>query len=121
MNYQQNDIDEIIDGNGDNIIVVEDYLGEISINGNIELNDGEIVEIPPTRINHNIDDMTFEELKKYSKRLKENKKKYIRKYQKTQKGKQKIREATKRYYDKNREKILEKKRQYYLDKKKKSA
>lgn len=129
MNFQQNDIDEIVDENGDNIVVedtngnmvVVNDLGEMNNNGNIILNDGEIVEIPPTRMRHNIDDMSFEELKKYSKKLLENKKKYIRKYQKTDKGKQKIREASKRYYEKNRQKILDKKKQYYLDKKKNSA
>lgn len=129
MNFQQNEIDEIVDENGDNIVVedtngnmvVVNDLGEMNNNGNIILNDGEIVEIPPTRMRHNIDDMSFEELKKYSKKLLENKKKYIRKYQKTDKGKQKIREASKRYYEKNRQKILDKKKQYYLDKKKNSA
>ena len=125
MNFQQNQIDEIVDENGDNVVVedtngnmiVVNDLGELNNNGNIILNDG----ISPTRMRHNIDDMNFEELKTYSRKLLENKKKYIRKYQKTDKGKQKIREASKRYYEKNRQKILDKKKQYYLDKKKNSA
>jgi len=123
MNFQQNQIDEIVDENGDNVVVEDTNGNMIVVNdlGNIILNDGEIVEIPPTRMRHNIDDMNFEELKTYSRKLLENKKKYIRKYQKTDKGKQKIREASKRYYEKNRQKILDKKKQYYLDKKKNSA
>jgi len=61
--------------------------------------------------------MDFDELKEYTTRMMENKKKYIRKYQKSDKGKAKIKIASKKFYDKNREKILEKKRIAYLKKK----
>ncbi len=64
-----------------------------------------------------ITDMDFDELKEYTTRMMENKKKYIRKYQKSDKGKAKIKIASKKFYDKNREKILEKKRIAYLKKK----
>ena len=65
-----------------------------------------------------IDEMTFEELKAYTKKIKENKKKYIRKYQKTDRGKATTRIASQKYYKKKREEILQKKREYYLRKKK---
>ena len=65
-----------------------------------------------------IDEMTFEELKAYTKKQKENKKKYIRKYQKTDKGKATTRIASQKYYKKKRQEILEKKKIYYLKKKK---
>jgi len=64
-----------------------------------------------------ITDMDFDELKEYTTKLMENKKKYIRKYQKSDKGKAKIKIASKKFYDKNRQIILEKKRIAYLKKK----
>tara|TARA_R110000824_G_scaffold65532_2_gene170574 strand:- start:6736 stop:6996 length:261 start_codon:yes stop_codon:yes gene_type:complete len=66
-----------------------------------------------------IDDMTFDELKTYTKTIQDNKKKYIRKYQKTDKGKATTRVASQKYYIKKREEILAKKREYYLMKKQK--
>ena len=63
------------------------------------------------------DDMTFEELKAYTIRIKENKKKYIRKYQKTERGKTTTRVASQKYYVKKREEILAKKREFYKRKK----
>tara|TARA_R110000803_G_scaffold9668_1_gene30377 strand:+ start:277 stop:534 length:258 start_codon:yes stop_codon:yes gene_type:complete len=66
-----------------------------------------------------IDEMSFSELKTYTKNLNDKKKKYIRKYQKTDKGKATTRVASQKYYKKKREEILAKKREYYLAKKKK--
>jgi hypothetical protein len=53
------------------------------------------------------DEMNFDELKAYTIRIKENKKKYIRKYQKTERGKTTTRVASQKYYGKNREEIQE--------------
>ena len=52
------------------------------------MSESEITE--PTLIKKpkkSIDDMSFDELKAYTKTIQENKKKYIRKYQQTDKGK----------------------------------
>jgi phosphoribosylformylglycinamidine (FGAM) synthase-like amidotransferase family enzyme len=63
------------------------------------------------------EDMNFEELKDYTKNMKQKKSAYISKYQKTDKGKATIKVATGKYYAKHREKILIKKREYYALKK----
>jgi TusA-related sulfurtransferase len=77
------------------------------------------VSIKP--IKKRLEDMEKNELLEILKKDKENKKKYIKKYQQTEKGKNKTREASKKYYDANRALILEKKRQYYLRKKQEKA
>ena len=66
-----------------------------------------------------LDDMSFDELKAYTKKIQENKKKYIRKYQKTERGKETTRIASQKYYNKKREEILKKKKEYYQRKKNK--
>ncbi len=119
----------ITDVAGNVVYVNGTDLGEISDSDDLVLNEevndvditNEIINIPQNnqkkRMKHNVDEMSFEELKEYSKKLLENKKRYIKKYQQTSKGKEKIKKASAKYYAKNREKILEKKREYYLKKK----
>ena len=132
---QLNDFDEtmtndayITDIAGNVVYVNGDDLGEISDSDDIVLSDdvddidisNEVINIPQNnkRMKHNVEEMSFEELKEYSKRLLANKKRYIKKYQQTTKGKAKIKQASAKYYSKNREKILQKKKEYYLKKKK---
>jgi uncharacterized membrane protein len=66
---------------------------------NMDIQEEQITD-ESTKETKKIDDMTFEELKTYTKKLKENKKKYIRKYQKTDKGKATTRIASQKYYKK---------------------
>jgi len=75
-------------------------------------------EITPKKT---IDTMTFDELKAYTKKIQDNKRKYIRKYQKTDRGKATTRIASQKYYNKKRQEILEKKKIYYLKKKQLTA
>jgi len=75
-------------------------------------------EISPKKT---IDTMNFEELKAYTKKIQDNKRKYIRKYQKTDRGKATTRIASQKYYKKKRQEILEKKKIYYLKKKQLTA
>tara|TARA_R110000744_G_scaffold66253_2_gene135364 strand:- start:886 stop:1170 length:285 start_codon:yes stop_codon:yes gene_type:complete len=82
----------------------------------ITSSDDEIQEIQ-TPVRKSLDDMTFEELKAYSKNKKQKAKQYISKYQKTEQGKKTTRVASQKYYTKKRALILEKKREYYQRKK----
>jgi len=117
----------IMDTGGNMVFVSDNDLGEVSDSDDLILSDGDVDyditnDIIPIvsnkkRMKHNVDEMTFEELKEYSKKILANKKRYIRKYQQTAKGKEKIKKASAKYYTKNREKILQKKKEYYLKKK----
>ena len=83
-----------------------------------QITNDDVIVINPYK-KKSIDDMSFDELKAYTKKIQENKKKYIRKYQKTDRGKETTRIASQKYYKKKREEILEKKREYYKRKKNK--
>jgi len=123
----------IMDIGGNLVFVNGNDLGEISDSDNLILSDNdepvditnELIQLNQTtkRMSHKVENMSFDELKEYSKKLIANKKRYIKKYQQTVKGKGKIKIASAKYYAKNREEILKKKKEYYLRKKemKKSA
>mgnify|MGYP001111716746 CR=1 FL=1 len=93
---------------------------EVSDDESITFDDGETLMFKMNDIEQpkkDLNDMDKYELLEIIKKDKENKKRYIKKYQQTEKGRNKTREASKKYYDANRAKILERKRLSYLKRK----
>mgnify|MGYP003646924097 CR=1 FL=1 len=138
FNSAENNLDEQINQDfsyitdiGGNVIYVGDMdLDELSDSDNLTINEDNmeydinvesIALVKPKRMKHNVEEMTYEELKEYSKRILANKKRYIKKYQQTANGKEKIKKASAKYYSKNRDLILQKKRDYYLKQKMKNS